>query len=86
MASWAPVLPALGISVWLIELLYPALIWPQKTRFLWLALACLMHFGIGFAMGMHLFAAVMIVLNVAAFGPGAWPHARVSRQPEPART
>ncbi len=29
-----------------------------------------MHVAIGLTMGMYLFAFVMIVLNVAAFGPG----------------
>ena len=29
-----------------------------------------MHAGIGLAMGMYLFASVMIFLNLAAFGPG----------------
>ena len=62
-------LPALGISIWLIELSFPIFIWPRKTRLLWLTLICLLHFGIGYAMGMPLFALVMIVLNVAAFGP-----------------
>jgi hypothetical protein len=31
-----------------------------------------MHVGIGVTMGMYLFALVMIVLNVAAFGPGCF--------------
>jgi hypothetical protein len=30
-----------------------------------------MHAGIGLMMGMYLFALIMIVLNVAAFGPGS---------------
>jgi hypothetical protein len=29
-----------------------------------------MHVAIGLTMGMYLFAFIMIVLNVAAFGPG----------------
>jgi len=29
-----------------------------------------MHAGIGSVMGMYLFASVMILLNLAAFGPG----------------
>jgi hypothetical protein len=62
-------LPALGISVWIIELAYPLFIWPQKTRRLWLVLTCALHLGIALAMGMYLFALVMIVLNIAAFGP-----------------
>jgi hypothetical protein len=67
-ARFSSALPALGISVWLLELTYPLFIWPQKTRLACLTLICLMHFGIGVGMGMHLFAIVMIVLNVAAFG------------------
>jgi hypothetical protein len=35
-----------------------------------------MHVAIGLTMGMYLFALVMIVLNVAAFGP-RWEFARV---------
>jgi hypothetical protein len=29
-----------------------------------------MHLAIGLTMGMYLFAFIMIVLNIAAFGPG----------------
>jgi hypothetical protein len=29
-----------------------------------------MHVGIGLTMGMYLFAFIMVVLNIAAFGPG----------------
>jgi hypothetical protein len=69
--GWA--LPPLGIAVLAVEVAYPLLIWPPRTRLLWLTLICLMHFGIGIGMGMHLFAVVMIVLNVAAFGPASAP-------------
>ena len=85
-ATWQALLPALGICVWVIEIAYPVLIWPNKTRLIWLTLICTMHLGIGFAMGMHLFGVVMIVLNVAAFGPappGAKTAAKVA-QPLPA--
>jgi vitamin K-dependent gamma-carboxylase-like protein len=64
-------LPLLGICVWLLEITYPIMIWPNRTRLLWLVMICAMHFGIGFAMGMPLFAFVMIVMNVAAFGPAS---------------
>jgi hypothetical protein len=79
--SWA--LAALGIAVWVIEIGYPVFIWPQRTRLLWLALISAMHFGIGMGMGMHLFAVVMIVLNVAAFGP-AETRTSAERAAEPA--
>ena len=63
-------LPVLGISICLIEIGYPIFIWIKKTRFLWLVCILAMHAAIGMAMGMYLFALVMIVLNLAAFGVG----------------
>jgi hypothetical protein len=68
-ASWHVVLPFAGISVCMLEIGYPLFIWLRKTSRLWLALVCLMHLGIGLAMGLHLFALNMIVLNLAAFAP-----------------
>jgi hypothetical protein len=64
------VLPILGISICLIELGYPLFIWIKRTRLFWLACILVMHMAIGLAMGMYLFALVMIVLNIAAFGIG----------------
>src|SRR6266540_1476443 len=63
-------LPILGISICLIELGYPFFIWLRKTRLFWLICILAMHVAIGLAMGMYLFALVMIVLNLAAFGIG----------------
>src|SRR6266568_3335340 len=65
------VLPALGISICLIELGYPFFIWIKKTRFVWLVGILVMHIAIGLTMGLYLFALVMIVLNLAAFGVGS---------------
>ena len=62
-------LPILGISICLIELGYPLFIWIKKTRLFWLVCILAMHAAIGLAMGLYLFALVMIVLNLAAFGP-----------------
>ena len=64
------VLPILGISIFLIELGYPFFIWIRKTRLFWLVCILAMHVAIGLAMGLYLFALVMIVLNLAAFGIG----------------
>ncbi|HMC25572.1 MAG TPA: HTTM domain-containing protein [Candidatus Udaeobacter sp.] len=64
-------LPILGISICLIELGYPFFIWIKKTRLFWLVCILAIHGVIGLAMGMYLFALVMIVLNVAAFGVGS---------------
>jgi hypothetical protein len=63
-------LPILGISICLIEVGYPFFIWIKKTRLVWLGCTLAMHVAIGLAMGLYLFALVMIVLNIAAFGVG----------------
>lgn len=60
--------PVIGISICLLEIGYPLLIWPKKTRVICLSSILAMHIGIGLAMGLYLFAMIMIVLNVAAFG------------------
>jgi Vitamin K-dependent gamma-carboxylase len=62
--------PVAGIFIWLLEIGYPFFMWNSKTRKIWLIGICAMHVGIGLTMGMYLFAFIMIVLNVAAFGPG----------------
>ncbi len=61
-------LPVLGISICVIEVGYPLFIWMKKTRFVWLVCILGMHVAIGLTMGLYLFALVMIVLNIAAFG------------------
>jgi hypothetical protein len=61
--------PVAGIFICLLEITYPFFIWNSKTRKIWLICICAMHVGIGVTMGMYLFALIMIVLNVAAFGP-----------------
>ena len=73
-------LPILGISICLIELGYPFFIWIKKTRLFWLVCILAMHAAIGLAMGMYLFALVMIVLNLAAFGIGMSDGQSVSTQ------
>jgi len=61
-------LPVLGISICLIEVSYPIFIWIKKTRRIWLICILAMHAAIGLLMGLYLFALVMIVMNIAAFG------------------
>lgn len=70
LVKWKYLFPALGIGVWIIELGYPFFIWSKRTRPVWLICVLLMHIGIGLFMSMYLFASIMIVLNLAAFGPG----------------
>lgn len=63
-------LPIIGILVCVMEATYPIFIWPEKTRLPWFVGIFGMHVGIALLMGMYLFAGIMIVLNIAAFGPG----------------
>ena len=78
LVKWKDLFPVVGISVWLIEIGYPLLIWSKRTRNIWLICVIMMHVAIGLTMGMYLFALVMIVLNLAAFGP-RWEFARVKK-------
>lgn len=57
-----------GWSTLLVEGLYCILIWIPKMRPIWLCAIIALHLGIGLFMGLHLFAAIMIVLSVSAFG------------------
>jgi hypothetical protein len=84
LAGWKYLFPVAGIFICLLEIGYPAFIWNSKTRKVWLISVCAMHAGIGLAMGMYLFAFIMIILNVAAFGSGLirTEHARISLRPQ----
>jgi hypothetical protein len=83
LVRWRYLFPVAGIFVCLLEIGYPFFIWHSKTRKIWLIGICVMHAGIGLTMGMYLFAFIMIVLNVAAFGPNLMrtEHARISLRP-----
>ena len=70
LVRWKYLFPVAGIFICVLEIGYPFFIWNNKTRKIWLICICAMHAGIGLMMGMYLFALIMIVLNVAAFGPG----------------
>jgi hypothetical protein len=77
------VFPMVGVVICLLETGYPFFIWGNKTRSIWLICICGMHILIGLAMGMWLFSFVMIVLNIAAFGPDLirTEHVRISLRP-----
>jgi hypothetical protein len=68
LASRPAVASAAGWAVMAVEIGYAALIWPRRTRPVWIALIVAMHLGIAVFMGLVAFGAVMIVLTVAAFG------------------
>src|SRR6266436_5211992 len=69
LVRWKYLFPVAGVFICLLEIGYPFLIWNSKTRKIWLIGICIMHVGIGLTMGMYLFAFIMIILNLAAFGP-----------------
>jgi hypothetical protein len=70
LVSWRYLLPFLGVAVCLLETGYPLFIWPKRTRIIWLTCILGMHVMIGLTMGLYLFSLIMIILNLAAFGPG----------------
>jgi uncharacterized membrane protein YphA (DoxX/SURF4 family) len=87
LVRWKYLFPVAGIFICVLEFGYPFFIWSTKTRKIWLSGVCAMHVAIAVTMGMYLFSLVMIVLNVAAFGPGVF-HANAKQirlQPETAR-
>ena len=61
-------LPVLGIAICLLEASDPICIWFKNTRLIWLVSVLAMHAAIGILMGLYLFALMMIIMNVAAFG------------------
>jgi Vitamin K-dependent gamma-carboxylase len=62
--------PLTSIGICLLEIGYPLFIWLKKTRLVWLAGIVGMHIGTALTMGIYLFASIMIILNLAGFGPG----------------
>jgi hypothetical protein len=80
------VLPVLGILVCVAETGYPFFIWPRKSRTVWFASIIGMHLMIGIAMGMYLFALIMVVLNTAAFGPGLFGARKLALEGQPSRS
>ena len=70
LVRWKDLFPLAGILICVLEFGYAFLIWSSRTRKIWLFGMCAMHVAIAITMGMYLFSLVMIVLNVAAFGPG----------------
>ncbi len=69
LADW-PLLAAFltHLTVWF-EISYFALIWPRRTRPIYLALAVWMHLGIAFCMGMITFGLAMLIGNLAFVTP-----------------
>jgi hypothetical protein len=65
-ASWVPKLLCWGTLT--VEILFPfGMLW-RKTKKLWLISILSMHLFIAIFLGLHLFGALMLLLNAAAFG------------------
>ncbi len=62
-AMWLVNLVTIVSLAW--EVSYPFLIWNRHARPFYLALAVLVHLGIGLCMGMLTFGAIMIIANMA---------------------
>lgn len=68
LAKYPILFKMLSVSVVLIELLYPFFIWFSKTRRILLILIIILHLSIGIFMQFYTFAAIMILMNLIAFG------------------
>ena len=86
LVRWKYLFPIAGILICVLEFGYPFFIWRARTRKIWLVSVCAMHVAIAVTMGMYLFSLVMIVLNLAAFAPGAFrmQDKQIRLQPEAA--
>ncbi|UQA58749.1 HTTM domain-containing protein [Polyangium aurulentum] len=69
--EWLAVLGGWSVLLW--ELGYAALVWPRRTRRLWVIMTMTMHLGIMIFLGLYVFGAVMIVLTTSAFAVSAEP-------------
>jgi hypothetical protein len=66
------VVNAITLATLFWEVAYAALIWPRLTRPVFLAMAALVHLGIGLTMGMMEFGLAMIVANLAFVPAATW--------------
>jgi hypothetical protein len=67
--AWVPALAMVaGWSTVLLESGYALAVWHPRVRSVWVVLIIGMHLGIGTFLGMWLFASIMIILNLGAFG------------------
>jgi uncharacterized membrane protein YphA (DoxX/SURF4 family) len=81
------VVNAITLATLFWEVGYPALIWPRLTRPVFLAMAALVHLGIGLTMGMMEFGLAMLVANLAFVPAATWrrwlPDSSPSALPSP---
>jgi hypothetical protein len=63
--SWIPMLAGWGTLV--VEIGYPFLIWPRRTRKAWCIATIGLHLGVGLFMGLVFFSSLMILLTCCLF-------------------
>jgi len=51
-----------------VETLYGVAVWVPRVRVLWITAIIMLHLGIGIFLGLWLFAVMMIILSLSAFG------------------
>ncbi|XXT24095.1 HTTM domain-containing protein [Sorangium sp. So ce429] len=84
--TWLAYYPWLAVGagwmVLLIEVGYPLMIWPRRTRRLWVAATVALHAGIAVFMGLGVFGAIMAVLTISAFAVRADPPGSMLSSPK----
>jgi hypothetical protein len=63
--DWTPMLAGWGTLV--VEIGYPFLIWPRRTRKAWCIATIGLHLGVGLFMGLVFFSSLMILLTCCLF-------------------
>jgi hypothetical protein len=71
LGSYPTVVKVIGISVIVVEIAYPFVIWIRKVRLIELILILIFHLTIMLTLGLWAFGATAIVLNLSAFGIAA---------------
>lgn len=78
--AYAAILPMVGGWVVLaIEIFYCIMVWPKKTRLLWVIATCALHLGIAVFLKLPIFGVLMCVPTVALFGVSAEPSERTAQ-------
>ncbi|MGC2634909.1 MAG: hypothetical protein WA215_11925 [Candidatus Cybelea sp.] len=84
LGNYPALLKAIGVSVIIVEIGYPLVMWIRKARLIELMLILVFHLTIMLTLGLWVFGATAIVLNLAAFGVPALEDLRsicAKRQP-----
>ncbi|WP_046743245.1 HTTM domain-containing protein [Kordia zhangzhouensis] len=68
MVAYPIIFKILAWGTVILELLYPILIYSKQTRKVTLVLVLMLHAGIGIFMQFYIFAVLMMLLNIIAFG------------------